>query len=262
MKTLLNKNLKSETQIALIGSGNIATHLGLALKQAGYNIVQVFSRTKKSASQLSKLLVTDYTTDFKKIAQAQLYIICIKDDAIADIVKKIKFGDTLVVHTSGSIDVNVFKGCSKNNGVFYPLQTFSKNKKADFSLVPICVEANNNANKKTLVQIANSISNNVICLNSEQRKTVHLAAVFACNFSNHMYAIAEKILKEKSIPFNILMPLIQETANKVELNSPAKMQTGPAIRRDKKVMKQHLQMLKGKKKIKKIYGLLSKNISE
>ena len=253
--------MQLKSKIVLIGAGNIATHLGLALKQVGCNIVQVYSRTQKSASQLAKILATDYTTDLKKIAKAELYIICVKDDVIADIVKKIKFNNALAVHTSGSIDMNVFKGHTNNYGVFYPLQTFSKNKKTDISFVPICVEANDNTNKKIVMQLAKTISDRVIYLDSQQRKTVHLAAVFACNFTNHMYSIAEKIVKEKNIPFNILVPLIQETAHKIVSHSPAKMQTGPAIRNDKKVIKQHLKMLKEKKEFKKIYQLLSDAIS-
>ena len=270
---------KTEINITLIGAGNAATYIGIALKQAGYNISQVYSRTRKSATKLAKLLNTEPITDLQKISdKTDLFIIAVKDDVITELIRKINFGNALAVHTSGSTDMNVLKGYAKNYGVFYPLQTFSFSltpnllRRAQDKLspkergtrtlknAPICIEANNKKNRKILEEIANVISGNVICLNSKQRQYVHLAAVFACNFSNHLYSVAENILKEHKIPFNILLPLIEETANKTKTISPGKAQTGPAKRGDKKIIQLHLKLLGKDKKLKEIYNLISSDI--
>jgi len=150
---------------------------------------------------------------------------------------------------------------SENNcGVFYPLQTFSKNQKINFKDVPICIEANNKKTLNILSNLAKSVSNNIYFTNSEQRKSLHLAAVFACNFTNHLYSISENILKKENIDFEILKPLIIETANKIKNHSPLEMQTGPAIRNDKEIIKEHLKLLKRNKTEQNIYKLLTENI--
>jgi predicted short-subunit dehydrogenase-like oxidoreductase (DUF2520 family) len=253
--------MKPETNIILIGAGNVATQLGLALYDAGYKIAQVYSPTKRSASALAKKLRSEAITDLKKLNKdADVYIIAIKDDAIESIAKQLKLKDQIVVHTSGSVSVNVLKKASKNYGVFYPLQTFTKDKKMNFREVPICIEGNNKKTSTTLQYFAKSISSNVQVIDSRQRQIIHLAAVFACNFSNHMYSIAEEILKKNKLSLDILKPLIAETAEKIKTNSPAKVQTGPAVRGDKKVMKGHLELLKGEKEMKEIYKMISDNI--
>lgn len=252
--------MKNTPTITLIGAGNVATQLGLALHKQGYFISQVYSKTSRSASALSKKIKSKAITDLKKLEHdSSIYIIAVKDDAIADIVKQLKLKDQIVVHTSGSLSINIVKGVSKNIGVFYPLQTFSKDKNINFRDVPVCVEGNNSSTTKTLEYFAKSISPNVKKVNSEQRKTIHLAAVFACNFSNHMYDIADEILKKNKLSLDLLKPLIEETANKIKNNSPSKMQTGPALRGDKKIMEEHLKMLKDKK-LKEIYKLVSGSI--
>jgi predicted short-subunit dehydrogenase-like oxidoreductase (DUF2520 family) len=249
------------TQITLIGAGNVATNLGIALQKEGYQISQVYSKTKKSAEALAKKINAKAITDLKLLNDdAIIYIIAVKDDAIEKTAKHLSLKDKIVVHTSGSISLNILKKSSKNFGVFYPLQTFSKEKKVDFKNIPICIEGNNKATSTTLNYFAKSISNNVQSINSEQRKTIHLAAVFACNFSNHLYTIAETILKKNKLSLDLLKPLIEETANKIKNNSPATMQTGPAIRGDKKTMNAHLKLLSNKKEYKQIYTLLSKSI--
>ncbi len=247
-------------KIVIIGAGNVATQLGLALK-AKSNIVQVVSKTKSSASKLASLLNCDYTLSFEKInTTADIYIIAVNDDAVKEVASQLKLQDKIVVHTSGSVEMELLKTSSKNYGVFYPLQTFSKNKKADFKNIPICLEANNTKTFTILKSVAESISNNVQKINSEQRKTIHLAAVFACNFSNHLYAIANTILTGKNLSLDLLKPLIEETANKIKNNSPVNMQTGPAIRNDKKTIDNHLKMLAGKKEYTQLYKLLSQSI--
>jgi predicted short-subunit dehydrogenase-like oxidoreductase (DUF2520 family) len=253
--------LTAVKHIVLIGAGNVATNLALALYNEGYLISQVYSRTKTSAEILAKKINAKAVTDLKKLnTAAAIYIIALKDDAIEDVAKKIHLTDKIVVHTSGTVSLNVLKGASENYGVFYPLQTFSKGRILDFKKIPICIEANNKATATSLTYFAKSISNEVQKINSEHRKTIHLAAVFACNFSNHMYTIAENILVKNKLSLDLLKPLIEETAEKIKNNSPAKMQTGPAVRGDKKTIKAHLKLLSGQKDKKQLYDLLSKSI--
>ncbi len=246
--------------IVLIGAGNVATQLGLALKEAKHTIVQVYSKRKSSADSLAKLLNCESTNSSEKIIKtADIYIIAVNDDAITDVVKQLQLSNQTVVHTSGSVEMNILKPSSKNYGVFYPLQTFSKNKKAKFKTIPICLEANNTNTLKALQSLGKSISNNVQIINSEQRKFIHLAAVFACNFTNHFYSIASDILESKKLSLDILKPLIEETANKIKTNSPSTIQTGPAIRGDTKTMDNHLKLLSNTE-YKKLYKLMSMSI--
>ena len=248
-------------KIILIGAGNVATQLGLALKRSKHSILQVYSKHKSSANTLAKLLNCRSADLPEKInPDADIYIIAIKDDKIVQLVKQLNLKNKIIVHTSGSIDMTVLKTVSKNHGVFYPLQTFSKNKKTDFKNIPICIEASNKDTLTGLRTLAKSISTNVQEINSQQRKVIHLAAVFACNFSNHLYSIADTLLSENKLSFDLLKPLIQETADKIKDNSPAEMQTGPAIRGDKKIMDAQLKMLAGKKEYQQLYKLLSKSI--
>ena len=255
--------MESGITISIIGAGNLATQLGNALHKEGYLISQVYSRTQKNAAVLSKKLNAKPISNLKKLStDASIYIIAVKDDAVEAVAKQLKLKDKIVVHTSGSVSINVLKNCSKNYGVFYPLQTFSKNKTANFKTIPVCIEASNNSTSTTLQYFAKSISGNVQKINSEQRKKIHLAAVFACNFSNHMYAIAETLLKKDKLSLDLLKPLIEETANKIKDNKPNTVQTGPAIRKDKKTMDGHLKLLSKEKDLQKIYTLISDSIAK
>jgi predicted short-subunit dehydrogenase-like oxidoreductase (DUF2520 family) len=248
-------------KIILIGAGNVATQLGTALHKAGYSILQVYSHSNKSATTLAKKIKAKAITDLNKLdTTASIYIIAIKDDAIAELTDRLSLTDQLVVHTSGSVEMNVLKRTSENYGVFYPLQTFSKTKAVDFTAVPICIEANNPSTINLLKRFAKTISKNVQEVNSEQRKILHIGAVFACNFTNHMYAIAASLLAKHELSFDLLKPLIQETANKITQQDPVAMQTGPAIRNDKKTMDAHLKLLTSDKELKAIYKLLSDHI--
>lgn len=267
--------MESPIKISIIGSGNLATQLGLALHKEGYLISQVYSRSQKNASILSKKLKAEAISNIKKLStDSTIYIIAIKDDAIESVAKQLKLKDKIVVHTSGSVSMDVLKKSSKNYGVFYPLQTFSKEKqsrpngrgqsfgRANFKTIPICIEASNSSTSTTLQYFAKSISGNVQKVNSEQRKKIHLAAVFACNFSNHMYAIAEQLLAKDKLSLDLLKPLIEETANKIKENKPSRVQTGPASRNDKKTMDAHLKLLSKEKNLQKIYELISKSITK
>lgn len=256
------KTAFSSQKIVIIGAGNLATQLGRALHKAGYKILQVYSPTKKSAELLATKLNSTGITDIKKIdPSAFIYFISIKDDAIASFSKRLMLDNQVVVHTSGTVDMNTLKGCSKNYGVFYPLQTFSKEKPVDFKNIPVCIESNNKTAARILERVARSITSNVQEISGEQRKVLHLAAVFACNFSNHMYTIASGILSKHQLSFELLKPLIAETADKIQSNPPAEMQTGPAIRKDAKTMKSHLKLLSKDKELKTIYKLISKHIA-
>lgn len=254
--------LNRHYNISFIGSGNVATHLALALKKAGHTIIQVYSQHLENANVLAKLVKAKSVDSLEFVDKtADIYIVSVKDDAIETVVKQLQVTNKIVAHTSGSIDIKALKNSSKNYGVFYPLQTFSKNKKVDFKTVPICLEANNTDTFNVLSNLA-QISTNVQSISSKQRKSIHLAAVFACNFSNHMYAIADSILQKNKVSLELIKPLIAETAAKVKTTAPVLAQTGPAIRNDKKIMNNHLDMLNKNSDYQKIYELLSKSIQK
>ena len=246
--------------IVFIGAGNVATHLAEAFQNTGREIMQVYSRTENSAKILADKIGAKYTDDLNKIIpDADLYIISVADSALPLIVKNINLGESLVTHTSGFHEMNVLKNISKNIGVFYPLQTFSKNRKVDFISIPMCIEANSEENIKLLEDLALSFSSNIHFINSEQKKVLHLAAVFTSNFTNQMYSIAEEILNNEKISFDILKPLIKETAKKAIDINPYESQTGPARRNDIIVMAHHLKMLENKK-YKELYEMMSEMV--
>ena len=243
--------------IVLIGSGNVATHLGLSLVNKGYTIKQVWSKQLKNADILAKKLNSTSTDELKNLKNADLYIVAVKDDALEAVIHQIKVNN--IVHTSGSIGLEVFDNKFKNYGVFYPLQTFNKEVSLDFSKTPICIEANNEMFEKELLNIGNNLSKKVVKMSSEQRKQLHIAAVFACNFSNHMFAIADKILTQSNIDFKVLLPIINQTVKKLNKNKASEVQTGPAKRKDKKIIESHIKKLSDKE-TKEIYKLISDSI--
>ena len=248
------------SKIIFIGSGNVATHLSKALHSSGHRVLQVYSKSLANAKKLAKEINADFTNDLGKLRKdADLYFFSVKDNVLPEIVKKINLGNKFTVHTSGSVEMDVLKAVSENYGVFYPMQTFSKSLEIEWYGIPIFIEANKTGNEKKLLQIAYRLAGkeNIHRMNSAQRKLVHLAAVFANNFPNHLYVIAEEILKKHKLSFDILRPLILETAKKIQKNSPSKMQTGPAKRGDKKIINEHLKMLNSFPDYKKLYKLLS-----
>lgn len=245
--------------IVFIGAGNLATNLSITLKNAGYSILQVYSRTEKSAKELAQKLNCDYTFDINNLQKADIYFFAVRDTVIPQLLNQYNFADKFIVHTAGSISIDVFKNTTDKYGVFYPLQTFSKYRKVDFKNIPICIEANNLKSLQLIENIANDISNDVRLINSEQRKTIHLAAVVACNFVNHLYSISADILNKGNIPFDIIKPLIIETAKKIIDNDPHNVQTGPAVRNDTQIIEKHLRMLDDDN-LKNIYQLISDDI--
>ena len=243
--------------IILLGSGNVATHLGIALKNSNYNILQVYSKSIENAKLLSKKLDADFTNDLNKLKLADLIIVSIKDDSISSILSKIK--NTAIVHTSGSIGINIFVDKFTNYGVFYPLQTFKKDVELNVSEIPFCIEGNSLRFENQLIEIAKTLSCNVIKMNSKQIKRLHIAAVFACNFSNHMYTIANDMLEKNNIDFKFLLPLIKKTTANLDEESPKQLQTGPAKRKDMAVIQEHLDTIK-EKEIRDLYQKISANI--
>ncbi|CAN5578526.1 DUF2520 domain-containing protein [soil metagenome] len=248
-------------KIVLIGAGNVATHFGLALKKAKHEIVQVFSRSESSSRELARKLKSKYTTDVNNISlSADLYIISISDHAIKGMLKSLSIKNKIIIHTSGSVGINIFGKRFVNHGVIYPLQTFSKERHINFKEVPLLIESNNAKVLAALNAFAYSVSPFVFEMTSADRKTVHLAAVIANNFSNHLFVLAENVLKKKNIPFPLLGPLLHETVIKAIKLTPHDAQTGPAKRGDTKTLEEHLKMLKQDSSLQKIYKLLSESI--
>ncbi len=247
--------------IVILGSGNIATHLGRAFKMAGQEISQVWSRDITRANALADTLAAEAIDNmFDLDRSADLFIIAVKDIAIREIALELKLSDQVLVHTSGSTGLSALEGASSKIGVFYPLQTFSKIKSIDFRQIPIIIEANSPEVLASIRAIADRLSEKVIELNSEQRKTLHVAAVFACNFTNHLFGLAQELLEEKGLDYELLKPLIEETLSKIEMNDPVSVQTGPAIRNDQVTIQAHLELLKHNPALSELYTKLSQSI--
>ncbi|MFA6085937.1 Rossmann-like and DUF2520 domain-containing protein [Mucilaginibacter sp.] len=248
-------------RITIIGSGNVATHLSAAFKNAGHRIAQVYSRDMQNAALLAYHVGAEAIDDLENItADTDIFIIAVKDDAIAEVVPQLSGFKKLIAHTSGAVDMQLIQDFTERAGVFYPLQTFSKTKELNFREVPLCIEGATEEITRELEELARSISNNIYRVGSSQRKILHLAAVFACNFTNHLYTISEQLLAQHSMSFDMLRPLILETADKIKEHSPIDVQTGPAVRNDEQTIQKHLQMLKNEAKLQEIYSLLSQDI--
>ena len=243
--------------LSIIGSGNVAQHLIQAFsKSTEIELDQVFSRQKKNVAHL--LDFNQITDDLSTLAAADLYVIAVSDAAIATVSSQLPFKNRLVVHTSGSVDLADLANTNRK-GVFYPLQTFSKNKSVDFSIIPICLESEHPEDFDLLEKVAKSITNITYKLNTEQRKAIHVAAVFVNNFVNHLYQIGNQICTENHIAFDILKPLIEETAQKIITLSPIEAQTGPAKRKDNITLDAHLSFLSDDNQ-KTIYRILTQSI--
>lgn len=254
---------RKELKIVLIGAGNLATNLGKALKQTGYRILQVYSRTAEAASVLSKEIGAEPVTSLARMTtQADLYIVSLKDSAFTELVSQITAGreKAFFIHTAGSISMDIWKGYAKKYGVLYPMQTFSKKREIDFQEIPCFLEAGTSKDLQILKSFAYTLSRKVYEADSEQRKFLHLAAVFACNFTNHMYAVGEKLLHEHGLPFETMLPLIDETVRKIHELSPPEAQTGPAVRYDENVIRKHLDMLADKPEWQALYKQITLSI--
>ncbi len=246
--------------VVFIGSGNVATHLAKAFHVTGHRVLQVYSRSLENAKLLAEKHHAAYTDNLSKInREANLYIFAVKDDVLSEVAAQMPYTSGVWVHTAGSLSLDILSCRGKDYGVFYPLQTFSKGRELNFDGIPIFIEGDNTKTVSFLQEMGQSISSKVGVLSSEKRKYLHLAAVFACNFTNHMYVLASEILEREGITFDVLHSLISETASKATIMRPTDAQTGPAVRFDKAVMQNHLQLLSDENQ-RKIYTLLSENI--
>lgn len=265
MRLEADKNYIYKMRIVIIGAGNVATHFALALSLAGMPPTQIWSRTMESAQTLAERVgcrATNCLDDI--IADADACIISVKDRYVRDIADRVcrERPKTVFMHTSGSVGMDVFDGLSDNCGVLYPMQTFSKDKALDFKKIPCFVEGNNEASRETIMKLASTISDNVHYMTSDDRKWLHLAAVFACNFSNACYVVADGILRRNGLDFTVLRPLIEETVSKLGTLAPIDAQTGPAVRGDQNIMDSQAAMLADNESLQKLYIKMSEIIAQ
>ncbi len=245
--------------ITILGSGNVAHHLIRYVQNShSLNLQQIYARSPEKII-LSGLDVSKIITDLNQLQEADLYIIAVSDDAIGELSDRLPFENRLVVHTSGTAPIEVLNAKNRR-GVFYPLQTFSKNKEVDFKTIPMCLEADTDDDFETIKYIAEQFSDHVYQISSVQRKSIHVSAVFVNNFVNHMYVLGNKICDEHNIPFQILQPLIKETADKIVSVKPIDAQTGPAVRKDSKTIEKHLAFLDENIDLKNLYLTLTESI--
>ncbi len=250
--------------IVFVGAGRVATHLAKALYAGGHHIKAVYSRTITSAEILANEVNALPTNRIDALPQkADVFILSVKDSVLKDVISELRKGreQQYFLHTAGSIPMSVF-GEHQHCGVFYPMQTFSKEKVVDFSRVYIFIEGSDADILGLARQLAETLTTNVYELTSSERRYLHLAAVFACNFTNHCYALSAQILESHGLPFESMLPLIKETADKVETVHPHKAQTGPAARRDMNVMDAQKVLLADNPQMQKIYDIMSKSIIE
>ncbi len=249
-------------RICLLGAGNVAVHLSKELQTAGYTFVQVYSRSEASARSLAQTLGCAWTNCLQSLNTADYYLCALKDEALPLVLEQIPFFPGLWLHTSGSLGLDVFEPYTRSCGVLYPLQTFSKQRELNLKTVPFFIESLSPELLSRIRSMAEKLSERVYELDSSKRRYLHLAAVFACNFSNHLYTLAAEILQEQGLPFELLLPLIDETAGKVHEKTPEEAQTGPALRMDHNIIDKHLALLKTEPARADLYRLLSESIFE
>lgn len=252
-------------RVVFIGAGNLATQLSVAMQKAGYEIVQVYSRTEESATLLAGRLECSYVTLLERVVpDADLYVVALKDSALVELLPQITAGkleNALFVHTAGSVPMDIWEGHAFHYGVFYPMQTFSKARDVKFEDIPVFVEAKQTVDLEVLKKVGCSLSQIVMEADSEQRRYLHLSAVFVCNFANHMLTIGERLLREYNLPLEVMYPLIKETTEKVLGGmNPSEAQTGPAVRYDENVMNKHIQLLSAHPAWQHLYEEISKSI--
>ncbi len=253
-----------DTSIVMVGAGNLATHLARAFYRKGFRILQVYSRTEEAAKTLAQEVEADWTTRVADLAPyARLYVAALTDEALPTLVPQLVAGREagVWIHTAGSLPIDIWAGYAPRHGVFYPMQTFSKRQEVDFSRIPVFVEGSDAEVAAFIRAVASAVSGQVYEASSEQRRYLHLAAVLACNFTNHLYALASDLLARHGLPFNALLPLIDETARKVHVLAPHEAQTGPAARGDRTVMERHLDLLADDPALQELYRRMSAGIA-
>lgn len=249
-------------ELVFVGAGRVATHLAKALKEGGHRITAVYSRTMASATALADAVGATATDNIADLPlEADAYILSVKDSVLQDVIMRLREGRErqTFLHTAGSMPLTIF-GDHQHCGVLYPMQTFSKEKDVDFSRVHIFIEGSNAATLSVARQIADTLTSHVHELSSDERRYLHLSAVFACNFANHCYALSAQIQEAHGLPFESMLPLIEETAQKVETMHPRDAQTGPAVRRDVNVMEAQRNLLADNQQMQQIYEIMSKSI--
>lgn len=246
--------------VSILGAGNVASHLARAFVKNTIQVNQIYNRTLHKAQKIGEANNIRYTHQISELEKSDIFVIASSDRAISELSLHIPFDDVIVVHTSGSMTMNALKGNYKK-GVFYPLQTFTQDKYLDYNQIPLFLEGEDNQVIESLNSIAKRISNKVKVLNSEQRAQMHLAAVWACNFTNYMYSVSEQIVKNADLSFDYLKPLIRETANKIEHLSPYEAQTGAAKRNDQIIIEKHLNQLEDLE-LKELYAQISQSITK
>lgn len=247
--------------ISIIGSGNVAWHLAHKLKQSGSKILQITGRNEQTTIQLANEVNAVPNFSLQKIStESELILFCVKDDAINLIADSGFKTEAIVAHTSGFRSKNSLKNCSLNFGIFYPLQTMKRDIEISFENVPILIEGSNKETTQKLQYLALGLSKNVHHVSELQRQYIHVAAVFANNFTNHLYELAENILSEHQSSLDILRPLLAQSAENIQLNSPSKLQTGPAARKDIFTIEEHLKLLSSHEELAKIYSILTESI--
>lgn len=242
----------------IIGSGNVAYHLAKAFTQNNIEVSQIFGRNETELKKISEELNIPFNS--KKLLEADFFLIAVSDSSVEKVSEFIQKDDALVAHTSGSLPMEVLKG-NYRKASFYPLQTFSKTKSLDYSKIPFFIEAENQIDEKLLLELASIISQNVETSDYERRKYIHLTAVFACNFVNHLFARAKEISDSQNLNFNYFIPLIDETVEKIHHLEPKLAQTGPAVRGDERVLKLHENLINDEEHL-KIYQLMNKSIKK
>lgn len=251
-------------RITFIGAGNLATHLSKALIHSGHTIAQVYSHTYANAELLGQLVSAEPVCDIADIrGGADVYIFAVKDAVLEslsqELYKRLSATETpLFIHTAGSMSIDTLP--APRRGVLYPMQTFSKSREVDFGIIPVFIEAKTSDDMAVVRALAESVSTKVYEMSSDDRKYLHLSAVFFCNFANHCYRLGESVLAQHQIPFDVMLPLIDETARKVHVLSPHQAQTGPAVRWDSNVIDRHIHLLEGLDDMQSIYKLLSQSI--
>lgn len=243
--------------IVIIGTGNVAYHLAGMFTEYRIPVRQVFGRNEAALAEISSHHSIPVSTS--ELDDADLYLIAVSDHAVEEVSKMVRKSDCIVAHTSGSLPVEVLHG-NYRKAAFYPLQTFSKAKRPDFGSIPFFVETNDAADERILTELAGKISKNVMSSTFEKRKYVHLTAVFACNFVNHLFSRAKEIADKQNIPFDYFKPLIEETVEKISFLEPRAAQTGPAVRNDGRILKLHEELLEGTPL--ELYRIMNKSIKE
>lgn len=252
-------------KVGIVGAGNVATHLVKGLTRAGVEVPVIYSRTIASAQSLVQYapgaIPTD-AADFRELPTADVYLLAVPDQALAQLIEKAVFPEkAIVAHTSGTQPLEVLASLPKvGTGVFYPLQTFSKEKDVDWKPIPICVEASSPAAEVALMHLGKILSDRVILMNGETRRKLHVAAVFACNFTNHLWGVAQDLLQKADVPVDLLEPLVQETVQKAFQFPPFSVQTGPAKRGDVSTLDAHAQLLQSEPQYQHLYQVLTKSI--